>query len=238
MSEMTLESFISHLPKNHRAKMELTCLKAERDKAFAKIRGLRGVLDRLYRLDDITDTSILPQIEKLETELAAAKMEIECEERRFNALTELLHEVSTRADKAEAERDDALARVEELTETLRWIGDSGINGKHYQSHSSLTVLARRAVESTTGAAARIMAKENASINNAIDKLQKLTFDKGTKVIAISDSVGKCRIGKGYKKGDIFTVATICDGENSDHFIPVEAKGVAFWCRHFVSLITH
>ena len=65
-----------------------------------------------------------------------------------------------------------------------------------------------------------------------------TFDKGTKVIAISDSVGKCRIGKGYKKGDIFTVATICDGENSDHFIPVEAKGVAFWCRHFVSLITY
>jgi hypothetical protein len=72
-------------------------------------------------------------------------------------------------------------------------------------------------------------------DNAIDKLQ---FNKGTKVIAISDSVGKCRIGKGYKKGDIFTVATICDGENSDHFIPVEAKGVAFYCRHFIALITY
>jgi len=90
---------------------EIDKLKAERDKAFAKIRGLRGVFDRLYLLDDITDTSLLPQIEKLETELAAAKMEIECEERRFNALTDLLHEVSTRADKAEAERD---AIIEQL----------------------------------------------------------------------------------------------------------------------------
>jgi uncharacterized coiled-coil DUF342 family protein len=71
-------------------------------------------------LDDITDTSLLPQIEKLETELTAAKMEIECEERRFNALTELLHEVSTRADKAEAERDAALARVEELEKRVEY----------------------------------------------------------------------------------------------------------------------
>jgi hypothetical protein len=48
----------------------------------------------------------------LKTELKDAKMEIECEERRFKDLFDLLHEVSTRADKTVTERDKILVKLQ------------------------------------------------------------------------------------------------------------------------------
>jgi DNA-directed RNA polymerase subunit RPC12/RpoP len=36
--------------------------------------------------------------------------------------------------------------IEAVVETLQHIADSGINGKHYQSHSSLVALAKKAVD--------------------------------------------------------------------------------------------
>jgi hypothetical protein len=39
-----------------------------------------------------------------------------------------------------------IAQAEYFRKVLEWIADSGINGEHYQSHSSLVSLARKALD--------------------------------------------------------------------------------------------
>lgn len=43
-------------------------------------------------------------------------------------------------------RVQAARKIVALTDTLVWIADSGINGKHYQSHSSLVKLAEKTIK--------------------------------------------------------------------------------------------
>jgi hypothetical protein len=39
-----------------------------------------------------------------------------------------------------------IAQAEEFRRVLEWIADSGINGKHYQSHSSIVSLAKKTLD--------------------------------------------------------------------------------------------
>jgi chromosome segregation ATPase len=90
--------------------------KDERDTALARLAGFINFpnIDSLRQcMIDAADEN-----KKLKTELADAKMEIDCEERRFNDLTDLVYEVSNRANTLENELTEAQAKVSELLEIL------------------------------------------------------------------------------------------------------------------------